>query len=174
MSQLQCNSIVPVGGIPAGASGGGIIQCVQTVLTSAFTLASAAGTFSNLTGLSVTITPRSTNSKVLIYYTVQGSSADNAGMHTKLQRGGVDILLGDAAGSDTRCTTGGFFASSGSNETHTNAIMYIDSPATTSATTYQVVISGGGSTVYVNRSVTTGNAYNPRCPSMILAMEISG
>ena len=33
MSQLKVNSIVPVGGLPSGASGGGIIQVVQAVKT---------------------------------------------------------------------------------------------------------------------------------------------
>ena len=31
MSQLKVNSIVPVGGLPSGATGGGIIQTVQTI-----------------------------------------------------------------------------------------------------------------------------------------------
>ena len=30
MSQLKVNSIVPAGGLPSGATGGGIIQIVQT------------------------------------------------------------------------------------------------------------------------------------------------
>ena len=33
MSQLKVNSIVPVGGLPAGATGGGIIQTVTLTKT---------------------------------------------------------------------------------------------------------------------------------------------
>jgi len=36
MSQVRTNSIVPAGGIPGGASGGGIIQCVSTTKTDIF------------------------------------------------------------------------------------------------------------------------------------------
>jgi hypothetical protein len=61
MSQLRTNSIVPVGGIPAGASGGGIIQVVQTQYTSSFDTSSS--TFVDVTNFTATITPRSTVTK---------------------------------------------------------------------------------------------------------------
>ena len=64
MSQLRTNSIVPVGGIPAGASGGGIIQVVQTVKTD--DASTTSNSYTDITGLSVTITPRSTSNKILI------------------------------------------------------------------------------------------------------------
>jgi hypothetical protein len=174
MSQLQTNSIVPSGGIPAGASGGGIIQIVQTVKTDAFTTNSGNGVFVDLTGLSVTITPRSTSNKILVSYSVQGCQANDAGALTKLQRNSTDILLGDAASPELRGTTGGFYMSNGANEVTTHYIEYVDSPATTSSVTYKVVCSGAGGTLYINRSANSGNVYNPRCVSIITAMEVSG
>jgi hypothetical protein len=174
MSQIRTDSIVPAGGIPAGASGGGIIQVVQTVKTDAFTTNSGNGVFVDLTGLSVTITPRSASNKILVSYSVQGCEPNNAGTHTKLQRNSSDILLGDAASGETRCTTGGFFRASGNNEVSTHYIQYVDSPSTTSAVTYKIVCSGGGGTLTVNRSSNTGLVYNPRCVSIITAMEVSG
>ena len=63
MSQIKVNSIVPAGGLPAGANGG-IIQVVQTVKTDTFSQSSLAdNTFSNDTGVNVTITPSSNSIK---------------------------------------------------------------------------------------------------------------
>ncbi|BCV08527.1 MAG: hypothetical protein CM15mL8_070 [Caudoviricetes sp.] len=55
MSQLKVNSIVPVGGLPSGASGG-IIQVVQTVKTDTMSTSGTGGSYQDITGLSVTIT----------------------------------------------------------------------------------------------------------------------
>ena len=43
MSQLKVNSIVPVGGLPAGATAGGIIQIVQTKKTDTASNSTASG-----------------------------------------------------------------------------------------------------------------------------------
>ena len=174
MSQIRTNSIVPAGGVPAGASGGGIIQIVQAVKTDTFTTTAGNGVFVDLTGLSISITPRSASNKILVSYMVQGCEPNNAGAHTKLQRNSVDILLGDASSPETRCTTGGFFRANGNNETSAQYIEYVDSPGTTSAVTYKVVMSGGGGFATVNRSSSTGQIYQPRCVSVITAMEVSG
>ena len=39
MSQIKVNSIVPAGGLPSGATAGGIIQVVQSVKTDDFSTA---------------------------------------------------------------------------------------------------------------------------------------
>ena len=56
MSQLKVNSIVPAGGLPSG-SNGGIIQVKQTLKTDAFSMNS--NSFTDVTGMSVVITPSS-------------------------------------------------------------------------------------------------------------------
>ena len=66
MSQLKVNSIVPVGGLPAGASGGGIIQVVQTVKSDTFSESLGANTNSSTNCIQVTITPSSNSNNVLI------------------------------------------------------------------------------------------------------------
>ena len=102
MSQIRTNSIVPAGGVPAGASGGGIIQIVQAVKTDTFTTTAGNGVFVDLTGLSISITPRSASNKILVSYMVQGCEPNNAGAHTKLQRNSVDILLGEIGRASCR------------------------------------------------------------------------
>ena len=64
MSQLKVNSIVPVGGLPAGATGGGIIQIVKSEKTDVVS-STTLNSFTDLTGANVTITPSSNSNNCL-------------------------------------------------------------------------------------------------------------
>ena len=179
MSQLKVNSIVPVGGLPGGATGGGIIQMVQAVKTDTASTNSPAETAFVDTGLSVSITPQSTSSKILVLWNIFiGSGGDNVTM-LKLQRGTTDILLGDASSTRIRVTQG----QGGSYNSHLwksdiAAGQYIDSPSTTSATTYKFVWCSNGATYsYINRSgrdQATTNDEDVRATSSMTVMEVSG
>ena len=169
MSQLKVNSIVPSGGLPAGASGG-IIQCVQTVKTDTFSTTST--TFTDITGMSVSITPSSSSSKILVFVYLNDSNSANFTMH-KLLRGSTDIFLGDSAGSRIQVTAG---AMTDNNRLRTTNFQYLDSPSTTSATTYKVQMRVNTSeTGYINRSSADpdGVPYM-RSASAITVMEVSG
>jgi len=57
-----------------------------------------------------------------------------------------------------------------------STVFYLDSPATTSATTYKIQIynNNGSGTIYINRSQDDTNASNfPRGVSSITVMEIA-
>ena len=70
MSQLKVNSIVPAGGLLSG-SNGGIIQVKQTIKKDVFTFTqTVANGYTDLTGLSVTITPSSSSNKILVVSTI--------------------------------------------------------------------------------------------------------
>jgi hypothetical protein len=157
----------------ANAPSGSVIQVLQTVKTDAFSHSSASGSFADVTGLSVNITPSSASSKILVFYTLVGCSDDFAGMHSKIQRNGTDIYLGNAASGETRASAPGFYRLGGTNESSVNCAMFLDSPNTTSALTYKIVVSGGGGTVFINRAKSTGNDFNARTPSAITLMEIA-
>ena len=68
MSQLKVDSIVPRGGLPSGSSGG-IIQTKSTIKTdtSSYSVGNG-GTSSDV--VTVTITPQSASSKILIHATL--------------------------------------------------------------------------------------------------------
>ena len=174
MSQLRTNSIVPVGGIPAGASGGGIIQTVQTVKTDIFS--STSTSFVDVTGMSASITPRSSSNKILIICRFAHSrSGSSTGIHFRLARGGSAIFVGDASGSRTQAATGSHYLDSYNHIGET--ITFLDSPATTSSTTYSLQgrVSYGGPTWYVNKSGYDDNrAEDARTASSIILMEVSG
>lgn len=152
---------------------GSVLQVVQAVKYDSQTISSQPGVFSDVYGLAAYITPSSATSKILVIYTINGSSDNNAGMHTKLQRGGVDIYIGDAASGESRVSTPGFFAQGGANEGHMHTAVFLDTPASTSSLYYKIVGSGGGATAYLNRAVNVGNAFNGRTPSSLTLMEIA-
>ena len=161
MSQLRTNSIVPVGGIPAGASGGGVVQIVE-----GSTITQVESSFSSETnlGLSASITPRSSSNKILIMVNMTGcGSRDTAtAWRNALKRDSTDL-------ASFNNYTGSQQASG--EETYPNG-MYLDSPATTSSITYSV---------HGKRSFGSANCYfchndstNPRQRATIVLMEISG
>ena len=165
MSLLKVDQITPVGGLGSGAVGG-IIQVVSTTKTDTF---SSSSTDTDITGLSVTITPQSSSSKILIFMSITGTN-----QHTSqrfafgLKRGSTQIAQGDAADSRTRASCGGHCDSC--------VVVHLDSPSTTSATTYQatsMAIDGGTNTVNRTNSDSNGSSY-ARFASFITAFEIGG
>ena len=161
------------GALPSTVIGAGaVLQVVQATTSTPVTISSTSNVD---TGLSASITPTSATSKILILSTV--SAAGNhatCGYYLKLLRGSTDIFIGDAAGSRIRVTASNI--NSDNNFFTTNGLTFLDSPATTSSTTYkfQIATSFGTSTIGVNRSVNdSDNANTGRGPSSIVLMEIA-
>ena len=156
MSQIKVNSIVPVGGLPGGATAGGIIQVVQTVKTDT-TSKSSAWSFSDISGMSVTITPQSSSSKILVFpdLALGGSNMSDYHLVWRLLRGSTAIAVATTSTASELTGTGGMHrGASGANAYFLgHSKMFIDSPATTSATTYKCQWSANdnGATLYLNR-----------------------
>ena len=179
MSQLKVNSIVPVGGLPSGANGG-IIQVVQTVISGVQSYTANAFTFTDMPNFSATITPSSNSSKVLIVVGIGGIHQDAGSIIGKVLRGSTSVGIGDADGNRPRC---GFrmYGSAVYNGNHCGSYQFtfLDSPATTSATTYKLQTAGESGTsypVYLNRTINDSNNdynYRGRPISTITLMEVS-
>lgn len=149
-----------------------VLQVVSTVKTDTFTMAST--TFADVTGLSVSITPQSATSKILVISTVSCGSnyATNAAM-LRLMRDSTAIFVGDSAGSRTQASN--YSAPDSAGVVTSETQMFLDSPATTSATTYKIQIrSNAAGTSTVNRSYTDNDSTaNARLASSITVLEIS-
>ena len=153
-SELRVDKIVPTDGVPSGG-GGGIVQVVQGTTNSESSTSSGNYVTS---GLSLNITPKSTSSKILVCFNLPlQSGAHNLRAAVGLHRGGSQIYLAQRES---------LFNGSSSNNSETVSGMFLDSPATTSAVTYdvRVRVSGGSGTFYwaVSSTVCT-----------ITAMEVS-
>ena len=85
------------------------------------------------TGLSATITPTSASNKVLVFVSQNGvaktASNANSGVGIRLMRGGTEILV--------FANQAAYTASAAGNNVGTVGCEFLDSPATTSATTYK-------------------------------------
>jgi len=155
---------------------GRIAQVVQTTLTSTVTVTSA--TFADVSGLSVSISPSSATSKVLVIAQVDYSTQGGAGYagFFRLTGGNSEDFVGDAAGSRVRSI--GHTGQGGDGwqaAMQTQTAVYLDSPATTSAVTYKVQVRGNAtpSAVQINRTGSDTDQSNfPRGVSSITAIEV--
>jgi hypothetical protein len=175
MSLLKVNEVTDLAGdTPAGV--GRILQVVSTVKTDQFTTNSA--TFTTVTGLTATITPSSTNSKILVISQIAyGFNGAGEGFgHYKVTRGGTDVYVGDASGSRIRAVFGGFNGNTQNRVTNSGSIVFLDSPSTTLATTYQVDVrkSNASDTFAINSSgADPDNDTSTRGASSITLMEVA-
>ena len=178
-SQLRVDKILPVDGAPSGG-GGGIIQMVQSVKTDTFR--DNSDSFQDISGLSATITPKFSTSKVLIQLSLTYGGDADCYAYGRLMRDSTAIDIGTAEGNRPGAS---FTLNSGTtNATYANKLFnlsyfFLDSPSTTSATTYKIQIrnySGDTSRYYtINRTENDASvAYNQRGTSKILLMEVSG
>jgi hypothetical protein len=130
----------------------------------ATTTTTTSTSFVDATGLSVTITPTSATSKILILASVvfqswTGTSGDTAGGQYRVVRGSSTSIID---GSFYWIQTSGSYVGEITNTPV--GISYVDSPATTSATTYKIQF---------NKSAAAQNVYaNPAGIATITAMEI--
>jgi hypothetical protein len=155
---------------------GSVLQVVSTQITAKTTVSVAtAGTFYDISGFSVSITPTNANSKIMFLAMVNQSSQTTGAnrQYLRIVRGSTAIGIGDVAGSQYRTTTA-FFINDG-NAIGTLPLIWLDSPNTTSSTTYkiQVTSNGGSQTACFNR--TSGDSQNDSAvtASQILVLEIA-
>ena len=155
----------------AAAGGGKILQCLQATKTDTQTTTTAG--FVDVTGLSIAITPEATTSKILVFANlICVGTVGSAGAFSQIVRDSTAIGIGDAAGSRIRASAFGYAPDAGDTRHHST--VWLDSPSTTSATTYKVQFTANGTyTAYINRSqADTDNAGYARGVSTITVMEI--
>ena len=149
-----------------------VLQIVSTTKTDTFSMNST--TYADVTGLSVSITPSSASSRVLIIANLSiGTDPNNSvGAYPRLLRGSTAIAVGATAGS--RISSSGDGSPRSTTSIETVAFNFVDSPATTSATTYKIQVrSQSANNVHVNRSdLDTDSATFSRTASTITVMEI--
>jgi hypothetical protein len=156
---------------------GGITQVIQDTKTDTFSTSASGASPATITGLSASITPRTTASKVLVTVSI-GFISCNAQNHSSLtlRRGSSDIFIGDAASNRPRSSFG--FGTVDVNWVGTSlSLQFVDTPNTTSPTSYSVALGGnGGATMYINRAHRDSDSTNEdgRYASSITLMEIGG
>jgi hypothetical protein len=180
MSKIYVDEIAGIASADTVAIPGHVIQVVQATEPAVVTTTSTS--FTDLGDLSVTITPSSASSKILLTMHLGRATADGHlySFGFRFVRGSTAIGVGDAAGSRPLAST----ISSGNADNDSNhtvatpSMMYLDSPGTTSATTYKVQVAmQSGATFALNRSQSNADANyinQGRTISTLTVMEIAG
>ena len=145
---------------------------VSTTKTDTFSTSATAPT--DITGASVTITPSSSVSKILVFYSFPATSSAGDFVAAQLIRDSTVIGGGAAVGNRRSATSRGFNAGADHAEQFNG--LFLDSPATTSATTYKLAVFGNGATIYVGRNSSNtddSSARQVRSALTITAIEVA-
>ena len=159
----------------AGASGK-ILQVVQTVKKDRTTIQST--TLVDIAGMSVTITPSSASSKILVDYSLVVYANVQYYTMRLVRNSDSTIFIGDQNPSATSQSRGSFGTYQAS---YVNAMTvsqkFLDSPNTTSATTYKLQLHSpysSGYTIGINSGVVLDNyTYMTNNVSTITVMEVA-
>jgi hypothetical protein len=158
----ETGTLITTAGVPKAAlPAGSVLQVVNA--TYALEVASSTDTFVD-TGLTASITPTSASSKILVLVFQNGlfktSASTNTCIDLKLLRGATNLLDPNFIGAALETGTNSTNVASAS-------VAYLDSPATTSSTTYKTQFRSRNNTAAVR--VQYGNLSH----STITLMEIA-
>ena len=165
-SKLTGSRTLPNSVVPAGS----VLQVVTSNFNSTFSQVSSGATL-YATGHTLTITPSSASSKILVMATglMSSNNPSSWGAFATIYRGGTNL----APLSGTTGSPSVFVAIYNPTLSTTLSVPttmhYLDSPSTTSATTYQVYIGGGGSNV----AWASNGWYGSNPATVMTAMEIA-
>ena len=162
--------------LTTNSSVGKILQVVQAVKKNRQTINST--TLVDITGMSVSITPSSASNKVLVNYSLVVFSNAVYYALRLLRDSDSTIFIGDenpSATSQNRASFGSYDSSYVIADTIAQS--FLDSPNTTSATTYKLQAYSPYSSAYtigINSGVALDNyTYMNNCVSTITAMEVA-
>ena len=165
MNLIKTDAIQTLAGKPIVNSTGSVLQVKQTAKTDTFQTTSTS--FVDITGLSVTITPSASTSKIMVEFHIGAHTTSVAEqVKYKIVRDSTDIGIGDS-GNGARVTTG---ATTNATRGEGISMKFLDSPATASSITYKIQVStAGGGTLDIN---TRSGNYG--AISTITVTEIAG
>jgi hypothetical protein len=150
---------------------GNVIQVVSS--TKSDTSSTSSTSYSDISGLSVSITPSSTSSKILVSYNfVAGTNDGYDECHVSLFRDSTDLKGGSSTGT-SYCPV--FHTSTSAKfKMYNFAFEHLDSPSSTSSLTYKLRFnSQSGQILYINTRGATDSGATNWTNSSITAMEIA-
>jgi hypothetical protein len=156
-----------------------VIQVVQATFTGTQTINASSGfNWTDITNLTLNITPSSSTSKILLCaYVTCTFSADRIAAF-RFQGGNSTAFVANAAGSRAQAASWGVSPTVGGQLGITVPMVYLDSPATTSTITYKVQGAPNftSGVLGINFNVTNDGDLNyiARGASSFIAMEVIG
>ena len=178
-------STIPAAGLSSGVPtraqlpAGSVLQVVSTTFTSEFSW-TTKGSWVDMTGISASITPISSTSKIMVFLMLAtGDGGNNFERAYRILRDSSVIAEGpNTASIMVRAQAGtGMGAFASNSVICTIPITVLDSPTTTSSVTYKLQgwASASSSTVsYINRPYSPSSSASATGISTITLMEIAG
>ena len=159
---------------------GHVIQVVSSEKTDTSSASTTLPTFTD-TGLSCTITPKFSNSKILVHVNValgvDTSVFNQMRVVRNIAGGSFSIVSGADSASNRTAAHASVYDADNEGTIYMQDFIHLDSPATTSAVIYKVQHgnSGGSGAIYINRSGRDNDsaAYDIRASSRIVLQEIA-
>lgn len=154
-SKLTGTQVIPKATLPTGS----VLQVVQTVYTTQTSLNSTS--YTDISGFSASITPTSSTSKILVMVSANVSHSTPTGGYLALLRGSTNIT-----------SPNGFWFYAGNANTNYGGmaaiINLLDSPATTSSTTYKMQWKcDNANPIYINRSEANAGLSGISCMTLL-------
>lgn len=141
-----------------------VLPQIVSTHTDVRTFSTTSTTFVDLTGITVTITPKSTGSKILVMVALSIGASSLA--HFRILRNGTTLSAGGAGDAFTEWSN-----TSGADGVSSVVWHYLDSPASVSAQTYKIQCRVNSGTLRLNRRVNTDLYMGT---SQITVMEVVG
>ena len=160
-----------------GVSAGKILQVVQTVKTDVFST-STTGSYVDVTGLTVNITPTKANSNILVMAVIGCFVSGDAASIALTTADGTAIIQGDIVSGKDSVSTGAYAGGTSTGEAwygnNPAPIFKLHDPSYSlgNTLTYKCRIKGNNGTTYVNRNQNDSSQYAFRTASTITLMEV--
>tara|TARA_B100001248_G_C27338964_1_gene435272 strand:- start:402 stop:971 length:570 start_codon:yes stop_codon:yes gene_type:complete len=136
------------GNLTLGGPYGKLLQIPLFAIKTDLYSTSTTGSFTDIPGLSLTITPSSTSSKILIFANICHSISDASDYAYRLLRGST--ALGNSTVGSEGNRVGISCGTTNASRGDGYSIHFLDSPNTTSATTYKIQVNHQNGTYRCN------------------------
>jgi hypothetical protein len=181
---------ISAGGLPDGiiqaadlasGVGGKFLQVVQTMKTDTFS-STTSSSWTDITGVTVNITPSSASNKILVSFHGACGSSDDSYSWLRIARviGGTtvtNLALGASRGSEISCTLDGVQGVNDGFETATSrhsSFEFLDSPNTTNQITYKMQFyKAMGTNFIIGGTYQTQDANKGSMPTFLTVKEVA-
>ena len=160
---------------------GGFLQIKSSFNNTPFSQSVTGDAYAQVDNISVSITPSSTSSKMLISFRLfhEANNTQPWQSGTFIWRDSTKINIGTASGDRGTIMHGpsmGHITADAASTPDTHSTCTVDAPNTTSAIVYKIGFwTSVSATLYVNRTVTDSNLnYMERGSSELIVMELAG
>ena len=150
---------------------GSILQVVSTTKTDT-TSTNTSGSFTDISGMSVSITPSSTSSKILILISLGSISSSASGIAVGFKLLRDSTAIGNSSSTSGRSGFTNVYTGGGTGDEYiiSASHSFLDSPSSTSALTYKIQWKNSSGTTYLNRYHANNDNSGS---STITAMEVA-